>query len=83
MLSKEDREEVVSIIDSILRTCNGVSSEAHNDHHDFIQEIIQERRDKKQRWAAIKTQTISWAIISILAGIGAYVANLLHLEIGE
>ena len=88
LLNKTDVEScknqcpMVNIADYLVtilqNPMNGLSSEAHSDHHDWIQLQINRERKKQERRQKIidgvKQQVIGWTIISfigsILSGIG-------------
>lgn len=58
-----------------------ISQEAHAEHHQFITELIEERRERRERAEKIKAQVGGWAVIAVLTGIGSSVWQMVKTTI--
>ena len=59
------RDELVSAIREALS-----ADPRHLAHHAFVAELIEARRQRRERWEAIRRQVVGWALISLLSGAG-------------
>ena len=59
------REELICTIREALS-----ADPQHIAHHAFIAELIEARRQRRERWEAIRRQVVGWALISLLSGAG-------------
>lgn len=67
--------EIKEVLEEVLDERQQIDIKVHAKHHDFISVLIEEQRLKCERCERIKQQVYGWAIITVLAAIGAYVAD--------
>lgn len=75
---KSGRDALVSEIACAVReeiACLTVPEAMHHDHHEFIGELLEEQRAKRERSEKIKTQVFGWGIVTFLTGVGTGVYN--------
>lgn len=73
---RQDRRMVRLSDEDIARIIDGVTARIfthHDSHHEFIQELVEARRMRRERWEAIRRQVAGWMIIAFLSAIGTAV----------
>ena len=65
-----NKDEFREVIDEALNSRAPVDKDTHIKHHQFIDVLLEEHEQKKQRNEKIKTQVIGWGILAVLSGIG-------------
>lgn len=64
-------EEIIRIAHRIaLEEYLDIPKDKHSKHHEFLEYLWEEYRERKARREKVKAQVIGWAVISILSGIG-------------
>lgn len=75
---KEVIESAISDIEGKRCQCT-CSSDEYKEQHEFLKELLESERAKKEMMNTIKTQILGWGIMGIMGIIGTWVAS--HLSI--
>ena len=82
-ITKEDLNEAVEMLAEKMVETHTISAEVHNDHHEFIADMIQRKKERKDMWKKVREQVYGWAVIgaigSTLLAIGKYISE--HVRI--
>ena len=73
-ISKEELKEIVNTaVENVTKTFGTMDKATHADHHQFIKELIDERRRKTIFKSKIKEQVVGWGIVVFLGAVGTFV----------
>jgi len=62
--------ELKEAINEVLDERDAFDGRTHSDHHRFVEEWIEERKRKEERYERLRQQVIGWGIITVLTGVG-------------
>lgn len=65
-----DKSDLIDAINQVLDERQRIEAALHEKHHQFIDELLEDRRIKRERNERIRQQIIGWGIITVLSGIG-------------
>lgn len=63
-------EEIKQIMHAVLDERHTMGESVHREHHQFITNLLEERRIRRERIESIRRHTIGWGIITSISGIG-------------
>lgn len=66
-------QELKSAIHEVLDERDGIDRGKHQDHHHYVERLIDRDKKRSERWEAIRKQVGGWAVIAFLSG-AAYTA---------
>ena len=58
----------------------------HISHHEYVNELLEQRRERREMWNNAKKSAIGWAVVTFCAGIlafGIWIADLVIKELGS
>ncbi len=72
-MEHKDQDEMITAFNLALDKRNRLDGETHHHHHEFIAELIEARKVKRERWEKIRIQVMGWGIVAALGSIGTAV----------
>jgi len=66
----QDEETLKRILNDVLEERDRLDGVKHAKHHQFIEDLIDERHRKIKHWDNIKSNVWGWSIITATIGIG-------------
>lgn len=58
------------------RRASDIEREKHLIHHSYIDQLLDERAERRVRMEKIKTSVFGWLVITVLGGIGTAIYSL-------
>ncbi len=72
---KLDEEQIKMILDIVREHALTIDAKEHQYHHQFISEMLEEKKRKRELWDKVREQVAGWAIIAALGAVGSLVYN--------
>lgn len=77
-----DKEELRDVVNEVLDSRDRLDRETHMRHHQFIEELMEDFRRKKERAEAIKRHVMGWGAVllvaSFITSLGDYVLKIIE-----
>lgn len=68
--------EISAIADAVaegLEQRRRIKSDVHEDHHDFVAVLIEERDERRQLWIEMRSHLAKWGMAGVLTALGTAV----------
>lgn len=65
-----DKDELKEALDEVLTARRSIDEETHRRHHDFVQDEIRRRQQRREFYGRIKGNVFGWLIITVIGGLG-------------
>lgn len=62
-------EELKRAINEVLDERGRIDAETHHIHHDYVAQLIERERMRKERNEKVRTHVIGWGMVTALSGL--------------
>jgi hypothetical protein len=81
-LTPQEVDALSTALATALEKSGRQSSEAHADHHRFVEQLIEERQARTELWHELRDHLLKWGMIGVLTGLAAAVWFWLKHNLG-